>query len=376
MSEESLSNKKRKLDSLDGEPVVSGDGSRYLLSCFSRDDLIDFVSKNVETNGLLRDSLAAYMDNMPDIRKLFIRGVSFETTDESLREALEQFGEMSECSVARDSRSGRSKGFAFVTYDDVSGALAAIQAHELELDGRTLYLHSASEKKEKKNGGGRAGVPANQFTPSSTPGASSWNTSSAAGETKLFIRGLKWETSSETLRRAFEPYGAIKEAVVCQDRETRRSKGFGFVTFVSPAGAQAACQQPMKMIDGREIQCNFACDRRKPGDRAPGRAGPTGFTTSRGPPVQAMGMMAGAAQAAHLQQLQQLQMLQQQNQQLRLLEAQQVSAYQQPMSAPTPGGGPGGASAMTSQLAQLQQQQMELQQRLQQLQQPAGGAQY
>eukprot|EP01083_Nonionella_stella_P306876 1076451_1 len=186
-------------------------------------------------------------------------------------------------------------------------------------------------RKEKKNGGGRAGVPANQFTPSSTPGASSWNTSSAAGETKLFIRGLKWETSSETPRRAFEPYGAIKEAVVCQDRETRRSKGFGFVTFVSPAGAQAACQQPMKMIDGREIQCNFACDRRKPGDRAPGRAGPTGFTTSRGPPVQAMGMMAGAAQAAQLQQLQQLQMLQQQNQQLRLLEAQQVSAYQQPM---------------------------------------------
>lgn len=48
--------------------------------------------------------------------------------------------------------------------------------------------------------------------------------------TKVFVGGLAWETQSHTLRRHFEPFGDILEAVVITDNNTGRSKGYGFVS--------------------------------------------------------------------------------------------------------------------------------------------------
>lgn len=50
--------------------------------------------------------------------------------------------------------------------------------------------------------------------------------------TKVFVGGLAWETQSETLRRHFEQYGDILEAVVITDKNTGRSKGYGFVSIL------------------------------------------------------------------------------------------------------------------------------------------------
>lgn len=50
--------------------------------------------------------------------------------------------------------------------------------------------------------------------------------------TKVFVGGLAWETQSETLRRHFEQYGEILEAVVISDKNTGRSKGYGFVSVL------------------------------------------------------------------------------------------------------------------------------------------------
>lgn len=52
--------------------------------------------------------------------------------------------------------------------------------------------------------------------------------------TKVFVGGLAWETQSETLRRHFEQFGDILEAVVITDKHTGRSKGYGFVSFLIP----------------------------------------------------------------------------------------------------------------------------------------------
>lgn len=49
--------------------------------------------------------------------------------------------------------------------------------------------------------------------------------------TKLFVGGLAWETRSETMRRYFEQFGDIIEAVVITDKNTARSKGYGFVSL-------------------------------------------------------------------------------------------------------------------------------------------------
>ncbi|KAL6635153.1 hypothetical protein ACP70R_027824 [Stipagrostis hirtigluma subsp. patula] len=76
--------------------------------------------------------------------------------------------------------------------------------------------------------------------------------------TKVFVGGLAWETPSEGLREHFQGYGEILEAVVITDRETGRSKGYGFVIFRDPEAAQRAVQNPNPMIAGRRANCNIA----------------------------------------------------------------------------------------------------------------------
>ncbi|XP_020548114.1 RNA-binding protein 24-B isoform X1 [Sesamum indicum] len=76
--------------------------------------------------------------------------------------------------------------------------------------------------------------------------------------TKVFVGGLAWETQSETMRRYFEQFGEILEAVVITDKNTGRSKGYGFVTFRDPESARRACADPTPIIDGRRANCNLA----------------------------------------------------------------------------------------------------------------------
>ncbi|XP_038906691.1 RNA-binding protein 24-B [Benincasa hispida] len=76
--------------------------------------------------------------------------------------------------------------------------------------------------------------------------------------TKIFVGGLAWETQRHTMRRYFEQFGEILEAVVITDKNTGRSKGYGFVTFKDPDAAIRACQNPSPVIDGRRANCNLA----------------------------------------------------------------------------------------------------------------------
>lgn len=76
--------------------------------------------------------------------------------------------------------------------------------------------------------------------------------------TKVFVGGLAWETQRETMRRYFDQFGEILEAVVITDKNTGRSKGYGFVTFREPEAARRACVDSAPIIDGRRANCNLA----------------------------------------------------------------------------------------------------------------------
>lgn len=79
---------------------------------------------------------------------------------------------------------------------------------------------------------------------------------------KLFVGSMSWNTDDASLRASFEKFGAIEDAVVINDRETGRSRGFGFVTF---ADAEAADEAIRSMdgteLDGRNISVNEAKER-------------------------------------------------------------------------------------------------------------------
>src|SRR5262245_6712216 len=83
---------------------------------------------------------------------------------------------------------------------------------------------------------------------------------------KLFVGGLSWNANDDGLRQAFERFGQIDEAKVITDRETGRSRGFGFVTFQGPESARSAIQEMNgTSLDGRSIKVSEAEERQRGG---------------------------------------------------------------------------------------------------------------
>ena len=79
---------------------------------------------------------------------------------------------------------------------------------------------------------------------------------------KLFVGGLSWGTTDDGLHQAFSQFGEIVEAKVITDRETGRSRGFGFVTFANDDGAsKAITEMDGTELDGRTIKVNEAEDK-------------------------------------------------------------------------------------------------------------------
>jgi len=103
---------------------------------------------------------------------------------------------------------------------------------------------------------------------------------------KLFIGGLAWHTDENALRQKFEEFGAVEEAVVVKDRDTGRSRGFGFVRYGQEADADAAIAAMNNIeFDGRTIRVDKASERGSGGGGGGGgfgRGGGGGGYNSRG----------------------------------------------------------------------------------------------
>jgi len=81
-------------------------------------------------------------------------------------------------------------------------------------------------------------------------------------QSKLFIGNLSFKTTNDSLAQAFSSYGEILECKVIEDRETRRSRGFGFVTFADQKAAEKALEMNDQPLDGRPLRVNFAQEKR------------------------------------------------------------------------------------------------------------------
>ncbi|TDZ30516.1 Cold-inducible RNA-binding protein [Colletotrichum sidae] len=122
---------------------------------------------------------------------------------------------------------------------------------------------------------------------------------------KLFIGGLAWHTEEATLRQKFEEFGAVEEAVVVKDRDTGRSRGFGFVRYQQDGDAQKAIAAMNNVeFDGRTIRVDKASDNGPRGGGGGGFRG--GYGGGRGgygaPPVQQYGGAPGGYPAPNMYQ--------------------------------------------------------------------------
>ncbi|KAF6724696.1 Heterogeneous nuclear ribonucleoprotein A1 [Oryzias melastigma] len=141
------------------------------------------------------------------LRKLFIGGLSFETTDESLRAHFEQWGTLTDCVVMRDPNSKRSRGFGFVTYSSVQEVDAAMSARPHKVDGRVVEPKRAVSREDSNRPGAHITVK------------------------KIFVGGIKEDTEESHLRDYFQQFGKIEVIDIMTDRNTGKKRGFAFVTF-------------------------------------------------------------------------------------------------------------------------------------------------
>ena len=153
--------------------------------------------------------------------KLFLGGLTRDTTDEMLFKHFSKYGEVDDCVVMF------KRCFGFVTFRHKSAMLAAVKDTHI-LDNRKIDVKTA--------------VPREKIS-----------------SNKLFIGGLTQEVSTRELARYFSKYGRVVDCVVMRDKKNDRSRGFGFVQFDHPEPAEAVmADYHNHCLDGKWVEVKHA----------------------------------------------------------------------------------------------------------------------
>ncbi|XP_062322556.1 heterogeneous nuclear ribonucleoprotein A1a isoform X3 [Osmerus eperlanus] len=168
------------------------------------------------------------------LRKLFIGGLSFETTDESLRDHFERWGSLTDCVVMKDPVSKRSRGFGFVTYSSVDEVDAAMEARPHKVDGRQVEPKRAVSREDSCRPGAHTTVK------------------------KIFVGGIKEDTEEHHLRDYFEQFGKIEVIDIMTDRSSGKKRGFAFVTFDDHDAVDRIVIQKYHTLNGHNCEVRKA----------------------------------------------------------------------------------------------------------------------
>ncbi|KAM9444419.1 heterogeneous nuclear ribonucleoprotein A1a [Clarias gariepinus] len=171
------------------------------------------------------------------MRKLFIGGLSFETTDESLRAHFEQWGTLTDCVVMRDPNTKRSRGFGFVTYSSVNEVDVAMDARPHKVDGRAVEPKRAVSREDSCRPGAHSTVK------------------------KIFVGGIKEDTDEEHLRDYFSQFGKIEEVNIMTEKNSDKRRGFAFVTFDDHDSVDRIVIQKYHTVNGHNCEVRKALSR-------------------------------------------------------------------------------------------------------------------
>ncbi|GAB0134854.1 hypothetical protein EsDP_00003209 [Epichloe bromicola] len=301
---------------------------------------------------------------------MFIGGLNWETTDQSLREYFEQFGEVVECTVMRDSSTGRSRGFGFLTFKDAK-TVNIVMVKEHFLDGKIVsklqqHVFPIDPKRA---------IPRDEQEKTS----------------KIFVGGVSQETTDQEFRDYFAQFGRVVDATLMMDKDTGRPRGFGFVTFESEAGVEACIDVPLE-IHGKPVEVKRAQPRgnlREEEEAAKRNKFKKEDQSSQGAMGQQMGNNGGMTpqvMAQYFQRMQQYftmmqsQMAMNRNMNMNPAMWQQMMQMQQMQQMMGRGGGGNNPQNMMGNMnpqmmQQMQQMQQQMMQQQQQQQQQHGGPQ-
>jgi len=167
-----------------------------------------------------------------DPGKLFVGGLSWQTTPESLKQYFQKFGELKECFIMCDPVTRRSRGFGFVTFNSTDDSEKAVAADPHILDGKKIDPKKAFPK-----------VPNSKYVTKTK---------------KVFVGGIQHGTSEDDLREYFEKFGTVTEVVIMIDKITTRCRGFGFITFETEEAVDKCCDERYHIINSKRVECKKA----------------------------------------------------------------------------------------------------------------------
>uniref|UniRef100_A0A8I6G5P1 Heterogeneous nuclear ribonucleoprotein D-like n=1 Tax=Rattus norvegicus TaxID=10116 RepID=A0A8I6G5P1_RAT len=133
--------------------------------------------------------------------KMFIGGLSWDTSKKDLTEYLSRFGEVVDCTIKTDPVTGRSRGFGFVLFKDAASVDKVLELKEHKLDGKLIDPKRAKALKGKEP------------------------------PKKVFVGGLSPDTSEEQIKEYFGAFGEIENIELPMDTKTNERRGFCFITY-------------------------------------------------------------------------------------------------------------------------------------------------
>ncbi|XP_046805672.1 RNA-binding protein squid isoform X3 [Lucilia cuprina] len=170
------------------------------------------------TNGNANDTNAR-----DDDRKLFVGGLSWETSEKELREHFSKFGEIESINVKTDPQTGRSRGFAFIVFTQTDAIDKVNEAGEHVINNKKV-----DPKKAKARHG------------------------------KIFVGGLTTEISDDEIKTYFSQFGNIVDVEMPFDKQKSQRKGFCFITFDSEQVVTELLKTPKQKISGKEVDVKRA----------------------------------------------------------------------------------------------------------------------
>jgi len=194
------------------------------------------------------------LDEIPnDPGKMFIGGLSWQTTPENVREYFSQFGDVAEVMVMKDPATRRSRGFGFITFSNPGSVNKVLAYPAHQLDGKLIEPKVAVPRKT--------------------------NPKLVMRTKKIFVGGLSATTSLEDVKAYFEQFSKVKESMLAYDKVTNRHRGFGFVTFDNEDVVDKICEIHFHEINGKMVESKKAFP------KEPRSMGLSGLYTNMSPPL-------------------------------------------------------------------------------------------
>ncbi|XP_053594346.1 RNA-binding protein Musashi homolog 2-like isoform X1 [Microplitis demolitor] len=193
----------------------------------------DFHNTLVPINGSHSGSSGRSTPNSGDPApgKLFVGGLSWQTSSEKLREYFGMFGTVTDVLIMKDPVTQRSRGFGFITFAEPGSVDKVLKCPIHTLDGKKIDPKHATPKNRAKQ---------------------------ANRTKKIFVGGVSQDTSSDEVKAYFNQFGKVEETVMLMDQQTKRHRGFGFVTFENEDVVDRVCEIHFHTIKNKKVECKKA----------------------------------------------------------------------------------------------------------------------